>query len=120
MPPQQAATIPGIPSHFIPDFGDVDEFEREFWLLFRHVVRAASAVLTPVVRDAFARAKEGFGYRGQVRLLSGEHIESPIVIGWLRPPGDSVAGICINGYGYGTPPGDSRARTGHIVLQARM
>jgi ankyrin repeat protein/beta-lactamase regulating signal transducer with metallopeptidase domain len=55
------------------------------WILSRRVLRAASAVMTPVVTEALEQARAGLNFHGKVRVLSGEHVETPIVIGWLRP-----------------------------------
>lgn len=67
------------------------------WLLSRRVLRAATAVVTPIVTDALVQARAGLNFHGKVRLLSGEHIETPIVIGWLRPaillPASALTGL---------------------------
>jgi ankyrin repeat protein/beta-lactamase regulating signal transducer with metallopeptidase domain len=67
------------------------------WLLSRRVMRAAAAVVTPVVTEALQRARAGLNYHRKVRLLSGAHIETPIVIGWLRPaillPASALTGL---------------------------
>jgi ankyrin repeat protein/beta-lactamase regulating signal transducer with metallopeptidase domain len=55
------------------------------WLLSRRLVRSATAVVTPVMKEALELARAGLNFHGAVRLLCGERIESPIVIGWLRP-----------------------------------
>jgi beta-lactamase regulating signal transducer with metallopeptidase domain len=55
------------------------------WLLSRRMVRSAAAIVTPVMKNALERARIGLNFHGKIRLLVGERIESPIVIGWLRP-----------------------------------
>jgi ankyrin repeat protein/beta-lactamase regulating signal transducer with metallopeptidase domain len=55
------------------------------WVLSRRLLRSAAATVTPVVVEALERARKGLNFHGKVRLLSGEHIESPVVIGWVRP-----------------------------------
>jgi ankyrin repeat protein/beta-lactamase regulating signal transducer with metallopeptidase domain len=67
------------------------------WLLSRRVLRSAAAVVTPVVVEALSRARAGLNFHKKVRLLSGEHIESPIVVGWVRPaillPASALTGL---------------------------
>ena len=67
------------------------------WLLSRRMLRSAAAVVTPVVVEALGRARAGLNFHRKVRLLSGEHIETPVVIGWLRPaillPASALTGL---------------------------
>src|SRR5688572_1575078 len=67
------------------------------WLLSRRLVRSAAAVVAPVMKEALERACAGLNFQGKVRLLSGERIETPIVIGWLRPaillPASALTGL---------------------------
>jgi ankyrin repeat protein/beta-lactamase regulating signal transducer with metallopeptidase domain len=67
------------------------------WLLSRRLVRSATAIVTPLVRETFERALAGLNVHRKVRLLGGERLESPIVIGWLRPaillPASALTGL---------------------------
>ncbi|HET9217059.1 MAG TPA: ankyrin repeat domain-containing protein [Terriglobia bacterium] len=67
------------------------------WLLSRRMLSSAAAVVTPVVVEALGRARNGLNFHRKVRLLSGEHIETPVVIGWLRPaillPASALTGL---------------------------
>ena len=67
------------------------------WLLSRRLLRSAAAVVTPVMKEALERARAGLNFQGKVRLLSGERIETPLVIGWLRPaillPASAMTGL---------------------------
>jgi ankyrin repeat protein/beta-lactamase regulating signal transducer with metallopeptidase domain len=67
------------------------------WLLSRRMMRSAAAAVTPVVVEALESARRGLNFHKKVRLLSGEHIESPVVIGWLRPaillPASALTGL---------------------------
>jgi ankyrin repeat protein/beta-lactamase regulating signal transducer with metallopeptidase domain len=67
------------------------------WLLSRRLLRSAAAVVTPVMKEALERARAGLNFQGKVRLLSGGRIETPIVIGWLRPaillPASALTGL---------------------------
>ena len=67
------------------------------WLLSRRLLRSAAAVVTPVMREAMERARAGLNFQGKVRLLTGDRIETPLVIGWLRPaillPASALTGL---------------------------
>ena len=67
------------------------------WLLSRRLLRSAVGVVTPVMKEALERARAGLNFQGKVRLLAGERIETPIVIGWLRPaillPASALTGL---------------------------
>jgi beta-lactamase regulating signal transducer with metallopeptidase domain len=67
------------------------------WLLSRRLVRSAAAVVTPVMKEALERARAGLNFHGKIRLLTGERIESPVVIGWVRPaillPASALTGL---------------------------
>ncbi|HEX4999201.1 MAG TPA: ankyrin repeat domain-containing protein [Terriglobia bacterium] len=55
------------------------------WLLSRAIVRSAGAIVDPLFADALARAREGLACRSTVRLLTSLRVQTPVVIGWLRP-----------------------------------
>src|SRR5688572_4410363 len=67
------------------------------WLLSRRMLRWAVATVTRVVVEALGRARAGVNFDRKVRLLSGEHIETPVVVGWLRPaillPASALTGL---------------------------
>jgi ankyrin repeat protein/beta-lactamase regulating signal transducer with metallopeptidase domain len=67
------------------------------WLLSRRLVRSASVIITPAVSEALQRARTGLRFDPAVRLLTGAHVETPMVIGWLRPaillPASALTGL---------------------------
>jgi ankyrin repeat protein/beta-lactamase regulating signal transducer with metallopeptidase domain len=67
------------------------------WLLSRRMVRAATAIVSPAVISAMERAREGLHYFRRVHLRSGAQVETPVVIGWLRPaillPASAITGL---------------------------
>jgi ankyrin repeat protein/beta-lactamase regulating signal transducer with metallopeptidase domain len=67
------------------------------WLLSRRLLRSAADIITPKMKEALERARAGLSFHRKIRLLCGERIESPIVIGWLRPaillPASALTGL---------------------------
>jgi beta-lactamase regulating signal transducer with metallopeptidase domain len=67
------------------------------WLLSRGLVRAAETVLTPAVLEAMQRARAALDFVRPVRLLAGPHVDTPVVVGWLRPaillPTSALTGV---------------------------
>lgn len=67
------------------------------WLLSRRLVRSAAEVTTPVIAGILQRARVALDFSGAVRVMSGAHIEAPMVIGWLRPaillPASALTGL---------------------------
>jgi beta-lactamase regulating signal transducer with metallopeptidase domain len=55
------------------------------WRLSRRLVKSAEEVLTPGVIKIFESVREHLGLRGPIRLLAHRDLDSPVVVGWLRP-----------------------------------
>ena len=55
------------------------------WRLSWQLVKSAEAILTPGVLKVFESVKESLGLRGSIRLLAHTRLDSPVVVGWLRP-----------------------------------
>jgi ankyrin repeat protein/beta-lactamase regulating signal transducer with metallopeptidase domain len=67
------------------------------WLLSRRLVRTASLIVTPVALDVLQRARAALSFNGAVSLLSSTRVETPLVIGWVRPaillPASALTGL---------------------------
>jgi len=55
------------------------------WRLSWQLVKAAEEILAPGVAKIFESVRERLGLRRPIRLLSHARLDSPIVVGWLRP-----------------------------------
>ena len=55
------------------------------WRLSWRLVKSAEEILIPAVTRIFESVREHLGLRGSIRLLVHSHLDSPVVVGWLRP-----------------------------------
>jgi beta-lactamase regulating signal transducer with metallopeptidase domain len=55
------------------------------WRLSWRLVHSAEQILAPGVMKIFDSVREHLGLRGPIRLLAHAHLDSPVVVGWLRP-----------------------------------
>ena len=55
------------------------------WRLSWRLVHSAEEILVPGVMKIFDSVREHLGLRGPIRLLAHAHLDSPVVVGWLRP-----------------------------------
>src|SRR5678816_1275819 len=55
------------------------------WRLSWQLVNSAEEILTPRVRAIFEVVHERLGLRRVVRLMAHVRLDSPVVVGWLRP-----------------------------------
>ena len=55
------------------------------WRLSWRLVHSAEEILVPGVMKIFDSVRERLGLRGPIRLLAHAHLDSPVVVGWLRP-----------------------------------
>lgn len=55
------------------------------WHLSRRLVRSANGIVPAGIQQMFDRLKAQLALPGIVRLLAHARIDSPIVVGWLRP-----------------------------------
>jgi beta-lactamase regulating signal transducer with metallopeptidase domain len=55
------------------------------WRLSWRLVKTADEILTPAVIEIFKNVRERLGLRGPIRLLAHVRLDSPVVVGWLRP-----------------------------------
>ena len=55
------------------------------WRLSWRLVKTADEILTPAVIEIFKNVRERLGLRGPIPLLAHVRLDSPVVVGWLRP-----------------------------------
>jgi beta-lactamase regulating signal transducer with metallopeptidase domain len=55
------------------------------WRLSWRLVRSAEEILSPAVGAIFDSVRKQLGIRGPIRLRAHVRLDSPIVVGWLRP-----------------------------------
>src|SRR5262245_12654830 len=55
------------------------------WRLSWQLVKSAEEILTPKVMEIFEIVRERLGLRRPIRLLAHARLDSPVVVGWLRP-----------------------------------
>src|SRR5262249_29767450 len=55
------------------------------WRLSWQLVKSAEEILTPGVMEIFEGVRKRLGLRGPIRLLAHVRLDSPFVVGWLRP-----------------------------------
>jgi beta-lactamase regulating signal transducer with metallopeptidase domain len=55
------------------------------WRLSWRLVQSAEEILAPGVLKIFESVREHLGLRGPIRLLAHRDLDSPVVVGWLRP-----------------------------------
>src|SRR5262245_27225338 len=55
------------------------------WRLSWQLVKSAEETLTPGVMEIFENVRERLGLGGPIRLLAHVRLDSPVVVGWLRP-----------------------------------
>jgi beta-lactamase regulating signal transducer with metallopeptidase domain len=55
------------------------------WQLSWRLVKSAEEILVPGVAKIFESVRERLGLRGSIRLLAHARLDSPVVVGWLRP-----------------------------------
>src|SRR5262249_9741020 len=55
------------------------------WRLSWRLVKSAEEILTPAVMEIFKNVRERLCLGGSIRLLAHVRLDSPVVVGWLRP-----------------------------------
>src|SRR5262252_5973428 len=55
------------------------------WRLSWQLVKTADEILSPAVKEIFKNVRKRLGLKGPIRLLAHVHLDSPVVVGWLRP-----------------------------------
>jgi beta-lactamase regulating signal transducer with metallopeptidase domain len=55
------------------------------WRLSWKLVKSAEQILAPGVLEIFDNVRDRLGLRGPVRLMAHLRLDSPVVVGWLRP-----------------------------------
>jgi beta-lactamase regulating signal transducer with metallopeptidase domain len=55
------------------------------WRLSWQLVKSAEEIVVPGIAKIFESVRERLGLRGPIRLLAHARLDSPVVVGWLRP-----------------------------------
>ena len=55
------------------------------WQLSWQLVKSAQEIITPGIATVFENVRERLGLRKPIRLLAHASLDSPMVVGWLRP-----------------------------------
>src|SRR6185295_4182838 len=55
------------------------------WRLSWQLVKSADEILTPGILETFGSVRKRLALGGSIRLLAHVRLDSPVVVGWLRP-----------------------------------